>query len=151
MKSKRFYVGDWVYAGNWCYGQIVEVNDTYAAVEFDTGNGGGTLHFDFEDLEKAHSPRGVDRVTKPEYAVVVTYSFDSQVSVILFNNQKNALNFVKRDVEREMHIDTYENGWDTELSVNEDGSHVILTAHFDDHDDITEWRLGELFDERTWR
>ena len=43
-------LGDWVYAGDWCYGQIVAIDDDLISVEFDTGTGGGTCTFDVDDV-----------------------------------------------------------------------------------------------------
>lgn len=39
-------VGDWVYASDWCYGQVVSISDDFIGVEFDTGTGGGTCFFE---------------------------------------------------------------------------------------------------------
>lgn len=50
IKENIFKIGDYVYADDWCYGQIVEIANGLAYVEFDTGTGGGTLPFDFNEL-----------------------------------------------------------------------------------------------------
>lgn len=60
----EFKVGDWVYAKDWCYGQIVELHDDHAHVEFDTGTGGGTMPFGLEELQPASAP---DEVQKTHY------------------------------------------------------------------------------------
>lgn len=41
-----FQIGDWVYASDWCYGQIISISDEFVDVEFDIGNGGGTCFFE---------------------------------------------------------------------------------------------------------
>ena len=46
----NFKVGDWVYASDWCYGQIVAIDDDFISVEFDTGTGGGTCTFDMDEV-----------------------------------------------------------------------------------------------------
>lgn len=46
----KFQIGDWVYAKDWCYGQIVCIDGDLISVEFDTGNGGGTCTFDIDDV-----------------------------------------------------------------------------------------------------
>ena len=54
-----FKIGDWVYAGDWCYGQILDFDGQekdIAVVEYDTGTGGGSMSFDLEDLEPAEPP-----------------------------------------------------------------------------------------------
>lgn len=48
-----FKIGDWVYAEDWCYGQIIDIDGNFASVEFDTGSGGGTCLFDICDLVHA--------------------------------------------------------------------------------------------------
>lgn len=50
MSDNNFRVGDMVYASDWCYGEIVRIDGDMALVEFDTGNGGGSLWFDLSDL-----------------------------------------------------------------------------------------------------
>ena len=49
----EFQIGDWVYAEDWCYGQIVEISGDEVAVEFDTTFGGGTCFFNVNDLVHA--------------------------------------------------------------------------------------------------
>ena len=53
---KKFNVGDWVYASDWCYGCITEIEDGFAVVEFDTDFGGGNCSFMLKDLKKAETP-----------------------------------------------------------------------------------------------
>lgn len=53
---EKFNVGDWVYASDWCYGCITEIEDGFAVVEFDTGYIGGNCKFMLEDLKKAEPP-----------------------------------------------------------------------------------------------
>lgn len=65
-----FKVGDWVYAGidQWCYGQIVDIEGEQkdiAIVEYDTGNGGGSLSFGLEDLVPAKAPTALNDL--PQY------------------------------------------------------------------------------------
>lgn len=59
----NFKVGDWVYAGDY-HGQIVEIGDDYAMVEFDTSGGGGCLPFDFSELEHADDPNSPEYIAK---------------------------------------------------------------------------------------
>lgn len=60
MRDETFEVGDWVYAGDWCYGQIIglDFENREALVEFDTGTGGGSLWFELGELTK-RSTKGV--------------------------------------------------------------------------------------------
>ena len=48
-----FHIGDMVYAGDWCYGEIVRIENGYADVEYDTGSGGGCLPFELSELTHA--------------------------------------------------------------------------------------------------
>jgi hypothetical protein len=52
----EFKVGDYVYVDDWCYGQIVDISEEGARVEFDTPGGGGSYMFDFDELEPADPP-----------------------------------------------------------------------------------------------
>lgn len=45
-----FTVGDYVYASDWCFGEIVELTDDGAYVEFETEFGGGTTFFGFDEM-----------------------------------------------------------------------------------------------------
>ena len=54
---EKFNVGDWVYASDWCYGCIIEIENGFAIVEFDTDSGGGNCSFMLEDLKKAEVPK----------------------------------------------------------------------------------------------
>lgn len=47
----KFRVGDKVYASDWCYGKIVEIEGDIAYVEFTTERGGGCLPFELNELE----------------------------------------------------------------------------------------------------
>ena len=70
MLNDSFEVGDWVYAGDWCYGQIVDIDfeKEEALVEFDTGSDGGSLWFEFGELTK-RSTKGETRfMNKPAYS-----------------------------------------------------------------------------------
>lgn len=50
----QFRIGDWVYASDWCFGQIVRINkDNTVDVEFDTCGGGGTACFLLKELTLA--------------------------------------------------------------------------------------------------
>ena len=49
-----FKIGDMVFAEGWCYGEIIDICDNEAMVEFDTGFGGGTWTFDLSELVSAN-------------------------------------------------------------------------------------------------
>lgn len=81
-----------------------------------------------------------------KYAVVITFSFDSQVSVLLFDEYDKALTFMRNDVLDEYRIDTEENGWNVEYVIYENEGRAVLTDYFDDYNDVTEWRIGTIFE-----
>lgn len=54
---EKFKIGDWVNASDWCHGQIVEIEDNLAYVEYDTGTGGGCISFELNELELAEAPK----------------------------------------------------------------------------------------------
>ena len=64
---EKFNVGDWVYASDWRYGCITEIEDGFAVVEFDTGYIGGNCKFMLEDLKKAEPPKRNPLETLPQY------------------------------------------------------------------------------------
>lgn len=45
-----FEVGDYVYASDWCYGQVIDIDGDFVSVEFDTGSGGGTCLFEAHEV-----------------------------------------------------------------------------------------------------
>lgn len=48
-----FEIGDYVYASDWCYGQVVDIDGDFISVEFDTGSGGGTAIFEAYEVRLA--------------------------------------------------------------------------------------------------
>lgn len=79
-------------------------------------------------------------------AVVVTFSYDPQLSVLLFDNRDAAWDFIKNDILEEYTIDTEENGWDSEYAIFENECRAVLTTHFADRDDVVEWRIGTIYE-----
>lgn len=49
----NFKVGDYVYASDWCLGEIVKMNRRGVWVEFDIGRGGGTCRFGYDEIRLA--------------------------------------------------------------------------------------------------
>lgn len=62
MLNGSFEIGDQVYAGDWCYGQIIDISfeNREALVEFDTESGGGSLWFEFGGVNKSFYERRND-------------------------------------------------------------------------------------------
>jgi hypothetical protein len=89
----------------------------------------------------------------PRYAVIITYSFDDETPVVLFENREEAVEFIRKTSKREYDIDVNENGWGeiTEYSIDPDGEHARIINHFSDHDDITDWSIGTTYDVSGWK
>lgn len=70
MPNDSFEVGDQVYAGDWCYGQIVDIDfeKGEALVEFDTGSGGGSLWFEFRELTRVSMKGESTFMKNPTYS-----------------------------------------------------------------------------------
>lgn len=87
------------------------------------------------------------KINRNEVAVVVTFSFDPTVNVALFESEEAAVKFIAEDLEREYKIDCEENGWNdiTEKWISEDGYVARLINHFSHGEDITEWRIADVY------
>jgi hypothetical protein len=71
---EKFKVGDWVYASDWCYGKIIEIDeDNLAHVEYNTGTDGGCMPFELSELELAKPPKKMItlRLTEDEFNMLV--------------------------------------------------------------------------------
>ena len=79
------------------------------------------------------------------FAVIFTYSFDSETSVYLFRDEDDAKKFLKDCFAEEIRIDTEENGWTIESYIGDDGRYAKLSVYLDDGEvDITEMRIGNI-------
>lgn len=81
---------------------------------------------------------------KFEFAVVFTYSFSSDAEAYPFYTKDKAIEFLKTSFNEEVRIDE-ENGWDVEAVISNNGDYAKITRHFDDHDDITEYHLANIY------
>ena len=81
-----------------------------------------------------------------DYAVVISYSFDEDVIVYLFPTEEEAVSVLQESYEKEYRIETEEDGWDAVGEISESGLYAIITVHFADHDDVTEFRVGSVHD-----
>ena len=75
----EFKVGDWVYGDDWCHGQIVEIYEGTAYVEYATDRGGGICVFELSELRPAEPPEervSDDRLTKIIRNAVRAYIFE---------------------------------------------------------------------------
>lgn len=79
------------------------------------------------------------------YAVIFTYSFDGEVAVYLFPDEDSAKKFLRESYQEELRIDLEENGWDARGEISSDEWYAKITTVFDDHDDVTEFRIGNIY------
>lgn len=76
---------------------------------------------------------------------LVRYSFDGDKPVFgPFGTEFDAWNAALKDARKELKIDGEENGWNCDMTEYETFGEIILTDHFSDRDDTTEWILFEL-------
>lgn len=88
----------------------------------------------------------VSFVNNKPCAVVVTFSYDSSVSVLLFKNWDEAMAFIKKDIMKEYYIDVEENGFDSTYEIFEKDGRAVLTTPYDSGPGITEWRIANVYD-----
>ena len=82
------------------------------------------------------------------YAVIFTYSFDSEVAVYLFGIEEEAKKFLKDSFSEELRIDTEENGWNSEGYISDDGWYARIENYFGDEGSepaVTEFRIGIIY------
>ena len=76
---------------------------------------------------------------------LVRYSFDSTKPVFgPFETEFDAWEAALADARKEYKTDEEENEWDCDMSEYDDCGEIILTDHFTDRDDTTEWFVFEL-------
>ena len=79
------------------------------------------------------------------YAVIFTYSFDDEVAVYLFADEESAKKMLRETYETEVRIDREENGWDVEAEIREDRWYARIENRFPDREDVTEFRIGSVY------
>lgn len=118
-----FKIGDWVYGGDWCYGQIADVDmkHNYAIVEYDTGSGGGSMMFDYEELTPAEAPTKLNNLPQ--------YHFDRDEMCEVFFDVFTTDEYVDIKVEcgRNRHFDEFSLlRWEDEFYIVHRNSGVII-------------------------
>lgn len=79
------------------------------------------------------------------YAVIFTYSFDPDAAVYLFDTFEEAAEFLAKSFEEELRIDLEENKWNSVGSISEEHDYAKITTTFYDHEDMTEFHLGNVY------
>ena len=82
---------------------------------------------------------------KNSFAVCCTYNFDTDAAVYLFDTQQEAVDWLRASLLEAHRIDTEENGWDSSYEISEDELYGKITTRFADHDDITEYRVANVY------
>lgn len=80
-----------------------------------------------------------------DYALIISYSFDEDVVVYLFPTEEEAVSALRGSYEKELRIDTEENGWNSVGEISESGLYAKITIPFADHEDVTEFRVGNIY------
>lgn len=80
------------------------------------------------------------------YAVVFTYSFDTDSAVYLFDTEEKAIDYMMKSLEEELRIDQEENGWDSEGYVTEDKMYAKIITHYTSGDDVTEMHIANVYE-----
>ena len=79
------------------------------------------------------------------YAVIFTYTFDSEVVVYLFATYEDAKKFLTDSYKEEMRIDIEENGWDSHGYIDEEEGAAYIFTRFSDHTDQTTMLIGNIY------
>lgn len=80
------------------------------------------------------------------YAVVFTYSFDTDSAVYLFDTQEEAIDYMMKSFEEELRIDQEENGWNSEGYVAEDKMYAEIITHYPSGDSVTEMHIANVYE-----
>lgn len=80
------------------------------------------------------------------YAVVFTYSFDTDSAVYLFDTQEEAIDYMMKSFEEELRIDQEENGWNSEGHVAEDKMYAEIITHYPSGDSVTEMHIANVYE-----
>ena len=85
-----FKVGDWVYGSDWCYGQIMDIDENgIVIVEYEADRGGGSFGFDISELTAAEPPKeypGIKRLCNWSFC---GNDITGEFSLTLYNLDEN--------------------------------------------------------------
>ena len=79
------------------------------------------------------------------YAVIFEYSFDAEIPVHLFETLEEAQKFLRDSFNEEVRIDKEENGWDTNVSIDEEEGIAVIFNRFNDRIDTTYMKIGTIY------
>lgn len=79
------------------------------------------------------------------YAVIFRYSFDDDTAVYLFATEEEAKNFLRDNYEFEVKINE-DIGYSFDAEISDDGWGATITEYFQDHNNITEMFIGNIYE-----
>lgn len=79
-------------------------------------------------------------------ALVTYYSFDPAVTILMCDDEDEAMEMMKKSVAEEARIDREENGWEPKVLIDEEGGYATITNQFiwpdgSIHEDVTTWTV----------
>lgn len=80
------------------------------------------------------------------FAVVFTYSFDTDSAVYLFDTQEEAIDYMMKSLAEELRIDREENGWNSDGYVAEDKMYAEIITHYPSGDSVTEMHIANVYE-----
>ena len=83
---------------------------------------------------------------KKKIPMVVTYSFDGEIPVWLFDTEEEAIAEIKKQYEEELQVakDNWGDNINIEHFITEDGCCAEIKEFFLDHTDVTTWSVGDI-------
>lgn len=87
---------------------------------------------------------------KDKYIVVVSYSFDPEKPLFIFDTEEDALDHIEKDFENEKRIEIEESGRilgeDLKCYFNRDEGYarMEITSRRTGEVDVTEWAIGDI-------
>lgn len=80
------------------------------------------------------------------YAVVFTYSFDTDAAVYLFDTIDAAKEFMLKSYKEELRIDKEENYWSSKGYIQEDGMYAKIASYFQGEDNgVTGFHIANVY------
>ncbi len=82
------------------------------------------------------------------YIVVVSYSFDGERPLWIFDTEEEAIDCIRTQFEEEKRIEIEENeralGYDLRCVIDDDGYYAKIEVDFRNRVEVTEWTIGSI-------
>lgn len=81
-------------------------------------------------------------------AVVITYGFNHRAAVVMAPSWDEAVKYIKDSCEHEFRMYNQLHMTDAalEYTISDDGVYAEMIAHRDTTDDVTTWRIGDIYE-----